>query len=68
MYRSLIHAELGFEADGRVAPEWLPQRSHDSGSQSNAPVDIRLKVARVGDDGTQVGERVNKFDIIFADV
>ena len=24
-YRSLIHPELGFDADGRVAPEWLPQ-------------------------------------------
>ncbi len=49
-YRSLIHAELGFEADGGVAPEWLPQeRLHDSGRQSNAAVDIRLKVARVGD-------------------
>ena len=33
-YRSLIHAELGFEADGGVAPEWLPERSHDSGRQS----------------------------------
>ena len=30
-YRSLIHAELGFEADGGVAPEWLPERSLDSG-------------------------------------
>ena len=29
-YRSLIHPELGFDADGRVAPEWLPERSHDS--------------------------------------
>ena len=67
-YRSLIHAELGFEADGGVAPEWLPQRSHDSGSQSNAVVDIRLKVARVGDDGTRVCELVNKFDIIVADM
>ena len=60
--------ELGFEADGRVAPKWLPQRSHDSCSQSNAVVDIRLKVARVGDDGTQVGELINKFDIIVADM
>ena len=49
-----------------MAPEWLPQRSHDSGRQSNAAVDIGLKVARVGDDGTQVGELVNKFDIIVA--
>ncbi len=67
-YRSLIHAELGFEADGGVASEWLPERSHDSGHQSNAAFDIRLKVARVGDDGTQVGEFVNKFDIIVADM
>ena len=67
-YQSLIHPELGFEADGGVAPEWLPERSHDSGRQSNAAVDIRLKVARVGDDGTQVGEFVNKFDIIVADM
>ena len=29
---------------------------------------IRLKVARVGDDGTRVGEFVNKFDIIVADM
>ena len=43
-YRSLIHAELGFEADGGVAPEWLPERSHDSGRQSNAAVDIGLKL------------------------
>ena len=42
-----------------MAPEWLPERSHDSGRQSNAAVDIGLKVARVGDDGTQVGEFVN---------
>ena len=41
-YRSLIHAELGFEADGGVAPEWLPERSHDSSRQSNAAVDIGL--------------------------
>ena len=67
-YRSLIYAKLGFEADGRVAPEWWPQRSHDSGSPSNAAVDIRLKVSRVPDDGTQVGELVNKFDIIVADM
>ena len=67
-YRSLIHAELGFEADGRVAPEWLPERSHDSGRQSNSAVDIRLTVSRVGDDGTQLGEFVNKFDIIVADM
>ena len=67
-YRNLIHAELGFEADGGVAPEWLPERSHDSGRQSNAAVYIRLTVARVGDDGTQVGEFVNKFDIIVADM
>ena len=50
-----------------MAPEWLPERSHDSGRQSNAAVYIRLKVTRVGDDGTQVGEFVNKFDIIVAD-
>ena len=49
-YRILIDAELGFEADGGVAPEWLPERSHDSGRQSNAAVDIELKVARVGDE------------------
>ena len=67
-YRSLIHAELGFEADGGVAPEWLPVRSHNSGRQSNAAVDIMLKVASVGDDGTQVGEFVKKFDIIVADM
>ena len=60
--------ELGFEADGGVAPEWLPERSHDSGRQFNAAVNIRSKVARVGDDGTQVGEFVNKFDIIVADM
>ena len=47
-----------------MAPEWLPERSHDSGRQSNAAVYIRLEVTRVGDDGTQVGEFVNKFDII----
>ena len=58
--RSLIHAELGFKADGGVAPEWL--------HGSNAAVDIRLKDVRVGDDGTQVGEFVNKFDIIVADM
>ena len=51
-----------------MAPQWLPERSHDSGRQSNAAVYIRLKVARVGDDGTQVGEVVNKFDIIVADI
>ena len=51
-----------------MAPEWLPERSHDSGRQSNAAVYIRLKVTRVGDDGTQVGEFVNKFDIIVADI
>ena len=51
-----------------MTPEWLPERSHDSGRQSNAAVDIRLKVARVGDDGTQVGEFVNNFDIIVADM
>ena len=53
-----------------MAPEWLPERSHDSGRQSNAAVyrPIRLKVTRVGDDGTQVGEFVNKFDIIVADM
>ena len=51
-----------------MAPEWLPERSHDSGRQSNAVVDIGLKVARVGDDGAQVGEFVNKFDIIVADM
>ena len=45
-----------------MAPEWLPERSHDPGRQSNAAIDIGLKVARVGDDGTQVGELVNKFD------
>ena len=67
-YRSLIHSELDFEADGGVAPEWLPERSHDSGRQSNAAVDIGLKVARVGDDGAQVGELVNKLDIIVADM
>ena len=67
-YRSLIHTELCFEADGRMAPEWLPERSHDSGRQSNAAIDIGLKVARVGDDGTQVGELVNTFDIIVADM
>ena len=27
-----------------------------------------MKVARIGDDGTQVGELVNKFDIIVADI
>ena len=69
-YRSLINAELGFEAGERVAPEWLPERSHDSGRQSNVAVAVivRLKVARVGGDGTQVGERVNEFDIIGADM
>ena len=51
-----------------MAQEWLPERSHDSGSHSNAAVDVRLKVSRVGDDGTQVGDRVNKFDIIVADM
>ena len=51
-----------------MAPEWLLERSHDSGRQSNAVVDIRLNVARVGDDGTHVGEFVNKFDIIVADM
>ena len=51
-----------------MAPERLPERSHDSGRQSNAAFDIRLMVARVGDDGTQVGEFVNKFDIIVADM
>ena len=51
-----------------MASEWLPERSHDSGSQSNAAVDIGFKVARVGDDGAQVGELVNKFDIIVADM
>ena len=51
-----------------MAPEWLLERSHDCGRQSNAAVDIGLKVARVGDDGTQVGEIVNKFDIIVADM
>ncbi len=53
-----------------MAPQWLPKRSQDSGRQSNATVDIRLKVARVVDDGTQdqVGEFVNKFDIIVADM
>ena len=39
-----------------MAPEWLPERSHDSGRQSNTAVYIRLEVARVGDDGAQVGE------------
>ena len=48
-------------------PEWLPERLHDSCRQSNAAVDIGLTVARVGDDGAQVGELVNKCDIIFAD-
>ena len=51
-----------------MAPEWLPEPSHDSDRQSNAAVDIRLKVARVVDDGTQVGEFVNKLDIIVADM
>ena len=51
-----------------MAPSWLPERSHDSGRQSNAAVDIKLKVARVGDDGAHVGELVNKFDIIVADM
>ena len=51
-----------------MAPEWLPERSHDSGRQSNAAIDIGLKVARVGDDGTQVGELANKFDTIVADM
>ena len=52
-----------------MAPEWLPERSHDSGRQSNAANDIGLMVARVGDDGTRpVGELVNKFDIIVADM
>ena len=51
-----------------MAPEWLPERSHDSGRQSNAAIDIGLKVARVGDDGAQVGELVNKVDIIVADM
>ena len=51
-----------------MAPEWLPERSHDSGRQSNAAVDIGLKAARVGDDGAQVGEFVNKFDIIVSDM
>ena len=43
--------ELGFEADEGVAPEWLPERSHDCGRQSNEAVDIGFKVTRVGDDG-----------------
>ena len=64
----MMHAELGSYALGGVAPEWLLERSHDSGRQSNAAVDIGLKVARVGDDGAQVGELVNKFDNIVADV
>ena len=51
-----------------MALEWLPERSHDSGRQSYAAVDISLNIARVGDDGTQVGEFVNKFDIIVADM
>ena len=51
-----------------MAPEWLPERSHDSCRQSNVAVDIRLKVARVGDGGAQVGEFVNKFDMIVADM
>ena len=63
-----MHAELGFEAAGGVVPEWLSERSHNSSRQSNAAVDIGLKVARVGDDGAQVGELVNKFDIIVADM
>ena len=50
--------ELGFEADGGMVPEWLPRRSHDSGRQSNAAVDIRLNVARVGDHEALVGELV----------
>ena len=65
-YRSLIHAGLGFEADRGVAPDWLPERSNDSSRQSNAAVDIGLKVVRNGDDGVQVGELVNKFDVIVA--
>ena len=51
-----------------MAPAWLPQRSHESGRQYNAAVDIGLKVTRVGDAGTQVGEFVNKVDIIVADM
>ena len=51
-----------------MAPEWLPQRSNYSGRQSNAAVDIRLKVAHVGDDGAQVGELVNKCGIVVADI
>ena len=51
-----------------MAPEWLPERSHDSSRQSKAAVDIGSKVARVGDDGAQVGELVNTFDIIVADM
>ena len=31
-------------------------------------LDIGLKVARVGDDGAQVGKLVNKFGIIVADM
>ena len=60
--------ELGFDADEGVAPEWLSGRSHDSRRQSNAAVDIGLIVAGVGDDGAHVGELVDKFDIIVADM
>ena len=45
----------------------MPDRSHASGRQSNAAVDIRLKVARVGDDGAQVDDLVKRFDIVVAD-
>ena len=68
VYQTVFFCLCSAQLDGGVAPEWLSERSHDSGRQSNAAVDIGLKVARVGDDGAQVGEFVNKFDIIVADM
>ena len=35
---------------------------------ANPAVEIRLNVARVGDYGAQVGELVNKFEIIVAEM
>ena len=46
-----------------MAPEWLPERSHDSGCQSNAAVDIGLKAPVL-----MMMELVNKIDIIVADM
>ena len=42
-YRSLIHAELCFEAEGELAPVWIIA-SCVTDRQSNAAVDIRLEV------------------------